>query len=438
MRRPLSGALRPRSNLLFSSILYNMIGRALTLIAPLVIFPHMLEQLGDRGFAIWITGVSLTSLAAFLDFGIGNSLLTRLSTSFGHSDTVSARMSIAASFRIMSIVSLCLLLLLAIFGLSIQLVGSAAPFQIDADSILAGLVFLFFVLNLPVMLVQRILLAHQQVFLLNLMLVLQAFVSVILALVGIGLDQKNWIIVSLYSGSPVVFWFVVNVWYFWSFPQYRPSISDCRSGVDRSGVLKLGLPHFLLGVLGAVGMNLDIPIVLSTLGAESVSEFALPARIGLIFYMIVATAYIPLWAFFGSAISKGECDWVRRVSTYLSIFGALVILAFGLLTWLMIDRIMLAWAARSFDDQGLVVLGFVCMAVVIAFTSPWNMVLNASGVIGIQIFAWSGFVLTSIAAKVVLAPNFGFWTIGLISAVSYLLLITGPIVFVAIRMLRNV
>lgn len=436
MRNPLSNVLRLRNNVLFSSITYNLIGRALSLIAPLIILPQMLDQLGDRGFAIWVTGVSLTSLAAFLDFGIGNSLLTRLSTNFGSNDTVSSRMAIAASFRIVFVISIVLLLLLTLFGMSIHLLGEGAPVYIDSDNILAGLVILFFILNLPITLVQRILLAHQQVFLFNLMIVSQAFISVIFALIGIGFDLENWIIVSLYSGSPVFFWLVVNLWYFWSFPQYRPSISECLTGVDRSGIFKLGLSHFFLGILGAVGMNLDIAIVLSTLGAESVSEFALPARIGLVFFMIVATAYIPLWALFGSAISRGEYYWVLRVSAYLSIFGALVILFAGLLTWLMIDWLMLAWAARSFDDQGLVVLGFVYMAAVIAITSPWNMVLNAAGVVRIQVMGWSGFVFASIIAKFVVVPNFGAWTVGFISAVSYFLFISLPIFFGGFRMLK--
>jgi len=87
------------SRALIHAITSSLLGRGVMLLAPLLIMPAMLEHLGPGLFGVWVTGTSIISLAAFMDFGIGNSLLTSLAIYHGRLEEQSARRCIGAAYR---------------------------------------------------------------------------------------------------------------------------------------------------------------------------------------------------------------------------------------------------------------------------------------------------------------------------------------------------
>lgn len=423
------------SNPQFRAIGYNLFGRMVSLLAPLLLIPAMLDHLGPTSFGIWVTGVSITALAAFMDFGIGNSLLTRLAVYFGEANEGAARRAIGASYRILGLI---LLGAMAIFGaalLATVLWPDAAANGGGEGSELIFIVLFFFILCLPLSVIHRILYAHQQILLFNVVLVAQSGLSVVVTLWAIGMGFPGWGVVSIYSAIPIIVLSFTSLWYFCATPRYRPRLADFASGEEARGLLKLGLAHLMLGILSAIGMNIDVALILYALDPEAVTDFAMPSRIGSLLLIAVVTAFMPLWTFNGAALARNEYQWVRRNTIRMSIGGALAIAAIGAVLTIGADTIMLLWTGRAFPNQTLVIGTIAVATVVIAMASPWSMVLNAAGRIRVQIWCWGAFLVLSLTGKLLLVPIHGAWIVSVVTAVCYFISVFLPVLVSALRFL---
>jgi O-antigen/teichoic acid export membrane protein len=103
----------------------------------MIIFPSALLYLGDAKFGFWMTILSLTSMSLFVDLGIGNGLMTKLSECHGKDDSKTAQTYISTAYVALSFVAGALLL---IFGLSRELglqpsrLLSVPIYDLDYDS----------------------------------------------------------------------------------------------------------------------------------------------------------------------------------------------------------------------------------------------------------------------------------------------------------------
>ena len=422
---------------LLGAVASNVMGRIVTLAAPFLIMPAMLAYLGPGGFGVWVTGISVVGLAGFMDFGLGTSLLTRLSVHFGRTEIAAARRDIGAAYRMLGQITLAGLALLILCSVAIMLWPRAGIAFSQGDGALILLTLLFFLIGLPLSVVQRILFAHQQIAIYNLLLIATALVSIATTLFAIHLALPGWAVVSIYSAAAPVLMMATTLWYFARFPQYRPQRKDFAFDHEAGGMLRLGLSHLRLGILTSVGMNIDIPIILYTLGPNAVADFALPVRIGSLLTMAIATAFMPLWSYNGAAIARHDYAWVRRSALLFSVIGGVGIAVIGLCMTLTIDQIMQIWTGRAFPDQMLVLATMSVAATIIAITSPWNMVLNAAAVVNPQFWAWLGFVVISVLGKVLLVPAHGAWVVAAVTAAAYAITVTPVIIWHALRLTRQ-
>jgi O-antigen/teichoic acid export membrane protein len=411
----------------------NVIGRIVTLIAPFVIMPAMLAHLGPDGFGVWVTGVSIVALAGFMDFGLGNSLLTRLSGHFGRGDTDMARRDIGRAYRMLGIITLA--------GLGLMLAGVIAFMfwpQGDAamgygNAVLVWITLLSFLISLPVSIVFRVIYAHQKIALYNFLLMAGAGISIVVTLLAIFLQFPGWAVVSIYSAVTPITMVAATLWYFRRFPQYRPQANDFAFDEEGRAMFRLGLGHLRLAVLTAVGMNIDIPLVLYLQDAQAVADFALPARLGALLPLAVATVFLPLWAYNGAAMARQDFAWVRRFALWMSILGGVGIAVVGAGMTLWVDPIMQFWTGKSFPHQQLVLMAFAVSGTIIALTSPSNMVLNAAGIVNVQFWAWLAFVGLSVLGKAIFVPMHGAWVVGAVTAVCYGICITPAMIVYALR-----
>jgi len=400
------------------AVLSGLMGRTITLLAPLFATPAMLTYFGDGSFGLWATAVSITTIAVVADLGIGSGLLTRLSAAHGRSDTLSARRYLSSALAILGLIA------------AVVFAVSAIGFWALGASPIVASVLLTFIFGIPGALFFQFLFAVQRVPLANALQITGAALSVSFAVGAIALKLPPWFVAFAYSAPPVLVTYAGAAIHFARNPDYRPALTliDFPLGKD---LLRLGSQFFVLSILTATGMNLDNVIVASQIGSDAVAAYSIPMRLGSLLTLVIVAITMPMWGANGEAIAKREYNWVSQSAARISILSALTVAIAGALLFFASDWIIHLWVKRSFDNQRLVILGFVALSIATAITSPYNMVLNALGKVRIQIYAWGLFVASSALLKLAIVGK-AAWALATVSAILYAAIML-PAMFIGAR-----
>ncbi|WP_152561928.1 oligosaccharide flippase family protein [Cupriavidus sp. SK-3] len=427
---------KSRDRGIFTGILGGLVGRSFSLLAPFIVMPAMLNYLGNTGFGIWMTAVSLTSMAMFVDFGIGNGLLTRLSQSFGVSDHASMRSYIASAYAALSVISIILLGLLVIaFGVAQygypKIIGAGN----NSDSLgIFGICIFSFIVGVPVAVIQRVMYACQKAWLSNVWQMIGAAFSIFLCFIAIEMSLKPWQVVGIYSVVPVFTMLLSGIWFFVMNPKLAPKISDFsrRHAMD---LMRIGIRFFALSVVTSVALNADNLILANKIGAQAVAEYAVPAKIASLLSLVVTTIFTPLWAANGEALAKNDYIWVKKITLKMSLLGGLTVLLAGACLVSFGGEIIKIWLKRDFGDQSVILVFLSLLPLLMAITSPFNMVLNSLGIVRVQLVGWSIFLALSLPAKWLALSEGKLWVMPAISSFLYLSTVS---LFVLFYVFKNV
>lgn len=397
--------LDARAKRLVIAAFSGLAGRLVTLLAPLIATPAMLTYFGDGDFGLWTTAVSITTIAVVADLGIGSGLLTRVSAAHGVGDALTVQRYVSSALAILALIATVVFATIA-FG-----------FWLSRISPVVSAVVLTFVVGIPGALFFQFLFAVQRVPLANALQIISAALSVSFAVGSIALRLPPWVVALAYAAPPVFVTYAGAVVYFTRNSHYRPAgkLVDFPLGRD---LLRLGSQFFVLSILTATGMNVDNVIVAAQIGSDAVAAYSIPMRLGSLLTLIIVAITMPMWGANGEAIAKREYDWVAKSAARISILSAIIVAIAGLVLLLTSDWIIQLWVGRSFENQKLVILGFVALSVATAITSPYNMVLNALGKVQVQIYAWGAFVVVTALAKLAVVAA-AVWALAAVSAIAY-------------------
>lgn len=421
-----------RSKTLIVAVVSGLVGRAVALMAPLLVMGPMLGHLGPTLFGIWLTAVSLASLANFLDLGIGNAALTRLSEAYGRCDYDGARSLLGQAYALLGALAFAFIVL-TIAGISLADLVMPGLFEAGVVIIVLCALFLTFVTGLLVKLLQaRHDFVHSQL--------VQAAGPVIALLVSLWAISANLpalMVILLYTLAAPLTQAVWTAIYFLVRPAQRPAFERLDQA-SMQGWLSMGGAFFVVSILTALGMNMDNLIIMARVGAEAVTNFGVPARLGSLLLLIVFTVFMPLWPLFSNALARGDRQWLQRTALNMSVGGALGVAVVGMALVLLADPIIQLWMGRTFPDQRLILLGLVASTTIVALTSPFNMILNAAGMAKEQILPWTVFVVLCLVAKSFLVSPGTTWWVPWITTAAYAVFVTPRVLQLAFRRLRDI
>ncbi len=419
---------RSQAHRLVVAVLSGLFGRAVILLAPLVVMAPLLDLLGPSLFGVWLMAVSLYAMLSFLEFGILSSALTLMSKANGRDDPLALRRILGQAYALLGAISLILIALVASgAGLALALTTIKAD-QIIVVAIVLSSLFLSF----PGLLLIRFLEARQAFVQSQLALVAGKLVALVTCLIAIQMGTGPITSIALYSLSSPVILLLLALIYFLARPQLMPTFpaldrKNTRTLTDLGGAFSVAI------VLSVIGMNADNVVFALRFGAESVVDYGVPAKLGAILVLVVGTIVAPLWSLYGDALARRNWRWLQTTTLRMSMAGAGAVLCLGLAMTIFADPIMKAWMGRSFADQQWVLIGWTLTAAVIAATAPCIMLLNAAGLVRPQILPLVAFVTISIGAKFLLPSAQTLWLGPMITAFTYAVFVTTPMIVLAKR-----
>lgn len=427
--------MNERTRNLAIAVLSGLAGRGVALLSPLIVMGPMLNHLGTVLFGIWLTAVSLAALANFLDFGIGNAALTRLSEAFGRNELSAVRALLGQAYALLAGLSGGFILLTLAATLVFVNVVPETP-EIGEQAAVVALVLCTLFLTFSTGLLVRLLQARQSYLHAQLVQVVGPLSALCASLSGIALGLSPVMVLVLYTVAAPLTQALWSVVFFAVTPALRPVFVGINR-VSMRSLTSLGGAYFIVSILTALGMNMDNVIIAARAGAAAVTDFGVPARLGSLLMLIVFTLFMPLWSLFGEALGRGDRRWLVRATFGMSAAGSLGVFIVGLGLVVFADPIIQLWMGRGFPAQQSILMGLVAAATLIAATSPFNMVLNAAGMARQQILPWAFFVATSGAAKLLLVTPQTTWWVPWITALGYAVCVTPRVVQLAVGRLRE-
>ncbi|WP_162269809.1 oligosaccharide flippase family protein [Variovorax paradoxus] len=402
-------------------MLSGLLGRGVALIAPFIVMPAMLRYLGDIEFGVWMTTVSITSMALFLDFGIGNGLLTHLSQAHANGDISRMRSYITSAYAALATIALFVVVIILIGSLITATWIPLRATQNNENSRYIVIVTLMaFAGGVPLSIIQRVLYACQKSALGNMWQLLGSIASVAFCFLAIHLRSPTWVAVSVYAGAPLAVLIVATLLFFRTHPQLVPSVLFL-SKARVFELMRLGSEFFVLSIITSIALNLDNLVITSRLGAMAVAEYVVAAKLASILALIVTTAFVPLWAANAEAFAKKDFYWIKKTSLQMSLIGGGGVALLGLLLVISCDFIIFHWMGRRFEDLQKLMTVWAIFYTLLGVTSPFNMVLNSIGLVRVQIKAWIFFLVATLIAKYLILESFpSLWIVPLVSAIGYL------------------
>ena len=302
-------------------------------IVAIVSLPITVRYLGSERYGVWMTISSLLVFLSFTDFGLANSLTNALGKAQATEARDAGRRHVSSAFVVLSLVAFLTLVVGSALAprLAIFLFPNIQSSLARAEIVPALLISLsIFALNLPLLITNRVLAAHQENALANLWNMAGSLANLVAILAVISLrGGLPWLVLGC-SGLGLLTNITSAFWLFGSRKSWlRPRFSDVDLTFAKN-LLSDGWKFFLIGMGWMINSQTDNIVIAHFLGAGQVTPYSVTFRLFAIATMLQTLAYPSLWPAYTNAFAQKDFAWIRRTfrsSFMFSLFVTLAILA---------------------------------------------------------------------------------------------------------------
>ena len=419
-----------RSRVALLTALANGLNKAIGMILILAAMSWTLPYLGETLTGVWLTIISLVTILAFLDLGLGNAMTNHASAALvAGRQQLSREVSVGLLLVAVLSVMVTSFSIMAIHFLPWQLffkVPQGEGAEVHEQIKIALIAFsALFGLHIWTNGVIKTLVGMQKA---PLAYSLQAALGLVALIVLYGLTRYespiHYLLVCLMA-PPIVAGFLMAT------QLANQGVLKIREGLQGfpAGWRKfagLGGYFFLLQLCATLGWGADTLIISSTLGVAAVAPFVLCQRLFQFASQPVAIMATPLWPAYANALACGDKPYIRRL-LYTSmglaslVGGALILLIVVISPWLVH---MLVEDVISVPDSLLTI--FACWVFLEILGATFAMFLNGLGIVRLQAIIACVYVAVSLPLKFWAIQQWGLTGLVGVGIVSYLGIVVLP------------
>lgn len=411
----------------------SLLARGVSIGTSLVSIPLTLHYLGSERFGLWMTITSFLILLAFTDLGVGNGLVNAVAQASGKDDHLGIRRHVSSGMVILSVIAT---VLLGAFAFTHRLVAWSEVFNVhslvairEAREAVSVLVICL-ALGIPSGIAQRVQTGLQLGFLATLWQILASVFSFLALLFVVKLELGLPWLVSAVAGVPVIVGFVNTAVFFgWTHRQYAPGFEHVTRDSVRL-ILHAGLAFLTIQAASSVAFASDNIVLSRIVGAEAVTQYAVPDRLFALVPVLLGMVLTPLWPAYGEAASRGDVAWIKHAysrSTKMSIgvaaFAAVALAASA-------HFVIPLWVGSGVPTPTpLLLTGFVIWTILRVWGNAVAMLLNGANVVRLQAVLAVAMAAAAIGLKIAWVRSFGLPGVVWATVVAYTIFTFVPITF---------
>jgi O-antigen/teichoic acid export membrane protein len=329
-------------------------------ITNLLTIPLILNHLGEERYGLWMSISSIISFLSFTDLGLGKGLLNSISIANAKNNIKEAQIAVSTIFFLLIGVVFILFILFFTFYSFIpwdKIFNVRSINAIEDSSPTVVVIFSFFVINIPLGLIQRIQEGYQEGFKLQLWLLLGSVFSFIGVLLCIHFESSLPFLVFINSAGQTLA-IIINGLVLFNIkrPYLKPNLKYFDFKVGKK-LISLGVVFLFISISTLIANNSDNIIIAQLLNTSSVTNYEIVKKL---FFLTMVTSYFisPLLPAFTDSIEKGDFIWAKKtykktiiLSTLFTSIISLPILLFG-------QQFIKLWIKSDFIPSWSLFLGF--------------------------------------------------------------------------------
>jgi O-antigen/teichoic acid export membrane protein len=393
------------------SVVANVVGRAVMMLASLVTIPIALSYLGKEQYGLWATINSFAPWVALVDFGLVASIVNPLAQAHGRDDRHAAREHFATALTLLAgIVAVIAVPAVLVFPhVSWGTLFNASPsLRSGTASASVAVALTAFVVGLPFAIVPQTFAAYQKSYVSIAIAAAGALLSLGLLLAGVKAGAGlPWLIAGVNGATVLSSAAGLGYLIFRSMPWLRPRWHDVTMRSLRR-LLASSVPLYLFQ-LGSVLVNYTQQIIVARrVDLTTVAEFDLLFRIYVLISGLVVLSTSSFIPTFREAFERGDHAWMHRSFWHLVRFRVAAAATASVVSLGAGNFILRTWLRRADFAYGLTTwLVFSVLILVVAWLSSFLELLTVLDRIWPQVALAIAQGAATVAMSWTLTPRFG-------------------------------
>lgn len=417
-----AGRSAERYRLALLSILANVLGRGVGMVAMVLGISWTMPYLGDERIGVWMTIASFSAMLSFLDLGTGNALTNHVAKSSAQADPAAIRRAISGGLGFLAIIgavaSVVLIGLAAVMPWQ-RLLKATSPSVIDEARLAAMWFGLLFGLNIFTSGIHKVFAGLQRAFESHAATAAGALLSIVLL----------WAATSRHAGVPVLLLVTLGSQSLAALSLLAVLATRDRLGwkemigqtrPEASKLMKVSTLFLVLQIGVMLGWGADSLIVSSTLGVAQVAVYGISQRLFQFVSIPLSMINAPLWVAYADAQARGDQRFMRN-TLMKSLSLSLVLASVGVaLVLLLSGAVIERWTQGQIVVPMSVLLAFGAWTVLETTGNAFAMFLNGCAVIRPQVVSVIVFCALATPLKFHLATMLGVTGVLVASIGAYL------------------
>ena len=392
-----------RSNILRNNILFSGILKVVAMCCAFLIVPVTLGYLKNDVYGIWLTISSMLAWFTFFDIGLGNGLRNYLAISISEGDFKKGQMYLSTTITILSSIALLLMLICSV---TIYIVNPNVIFNsdsVDATTLRTAMYIAVFatLILFVAKIVGIVFIAMQRYALNDLMNTVGSVVAMLIIYILTKTTDSNLLyVVSAFTITPVIVFFLGAIPLFRKYPQLKPQLSMVDFGYAKT-VLSKSMGFFFIQITSClVIFGASNFFITQFCGPSSVTIYNIAYK----YFHLVAIAYgvvlAPIWNAYTDAFVKRDNYWIKSMLRRTLIFWLFSVIA-CLIMLFFCDWFYSLWIGNQITVPFNVSLAVMLYIIFFNLNCCATTLINGSNKIRIQIYV-SGLVTILYVAIVAL------------------------------------